>query len=56
LTSTTTDCRAARTSDREIKEHLGRLDAADAAAMQAEADALAAGDRNRREEFNGDGP
>ena len=42
--------------DREIKEHLGRLDAADAAAMQAEADALAAGDRNRREEFNGDGP
>lgn len=42
--------------DRQVKEHLARLDAADAAAMQAEADALLADDENRRGGPNGNGP
>jgi hypothetical protein len=42
--------------DRQVKEHLARLDAADAAAMQAEADALLADDENRRGGPNGNCP
>jgi hypothetical protein len=42
--------------DHEVQELLARLNAADLAARQAEADALLAGDENRREGLDEDGP
>jgi len=42
--------------DREIKEHLARLDAADAAAAEAEARAILARDKDGRKGLSADGP
>ena len=42
--------------DQEVHELLARLDAADAATVQAEADALLADDKGDQEKLDGDGP